>query len=81
MPGTAEEALTSTPARPISEGNTFSFKGSSTPAPVSSTPQEKAANPPKGKLKISVPVLLVVGLVFIIVWGIFWAIILGFIKR
>jgi len=35
----------------------------------------------KSKSKISLPVLIVLGLVFIIVWGLFWAIIFGFIKR
>lgn len=83
MDSTAEQALSSTPARPVSEGNTFSFSGTAhqrptAPAVPGATP---AATTTKKKSKISLPVLIVLGLVFIIVWGLFWAIIFGFIKR
>ena len=80
----AEDALSSAPARPISEGNTFSFSGTAqAPAPASLVPGATPANTPgtKKKAKISLPVLIVLGLVFLIVWGLFWAIIFGFIKR
>lgn len=80
----AEDALSSTPARPVSEGNTFSFSGTAqAPAPASIVPGATPANNPgtKKKAKISLPVLIVLGLVFLIVWGLFWAIIFGFIKR
>lgn len=68
----AEEALTSTPARPLNEGNTFAMSG-------------KAKNdPPKGTrkgLSLSKPILIVLGIAFIAIWGVFWAIVLGFIQR
>lgn len=76
MPVTAEEALTNTPARPLTGGNTFSYNGSPSPT-IMNAPQAKAA---KGKFKMSLPILIAVGVVFIVVWGVFWAIILGFIK-
>jgi len=80
---TAEQALSSSPARSVSEGNTFSFSG--TAHQPAATPTVPGATPTaaitKNKSKISLPVLIVLGLVFIIVWGLFWAIIFGFIKR
>ncbi len=82
LDSTAEQALSSTPARPVSEGNTFSFSGTAHQPPAS--PAVPGAAPVAGakkKSKISLPVLIVLGLVFIIVWGLFWAIIFGFIKR
>lgn len=76
--GGAEQALTSTPARPISEGNTFSFNGGSVkPAPAAA----QASDTTKKKAKISLPILVVLGLAFIVVWGVFWAIVLGLIQR
>ena len=79
MPSPAEQALSNTPARPLSEGNTFSFNGvAHAPQPATAT---GAAVTPKKKAKISLPVLIVLGVVFIAVWGVFWAIIFGFIKR
>lgn len=79
MPSPAEQALSNTPARPLSEGNTFSFNG------VAHAPQPAAARgaavTSKKKAKLSLPVLIVLGVVFIAVWGVFWAIIFGFIKR
>ncbi len=75
----AEQALSSTPARPISEGNTFAFNGGSVkPAPGPSTQTAEGA---KKKAKISLPILIVLGVVFIVVWGVFWAIVLGLIQR
>lgn len=74
----AEQALTSTPARPISEGNTFSFNGGDIkPTASPSAP----ADATKKKPKISLPLLIVLGVVFIVVWGVFWAIVLGLIQR
>jgi len=83
MESTAEQALSSAPARPISEGNTFAFSGTAHQPPASPTVPGTAtpAAGAKKKSKISLPVLIVLGLVFIIVWGLFWAIIFGFIKR
>ena len=83
MDSTAEQALSSAPARPISEGNTFAFSGTAHQPPASPTVPGTAtpAAGAKKKSKISLPVLIVLGLVFIIVWGLFWAIIFGFIKR
>jgi len=80
---TAEQALSSAPARPVSEGNTFSFSGTAHHPPQSPVVPGAAPVPgvAKSKSKISLPVLIVLGLVFIIVWGLFWAIIFGFIKR
>jgi hypothetical protein len=79
MPSPAEQALSNTPARPLTEGNTFSFNG------VAHAPQPATGNSAvvktKKKAKISLPVLIVLGIVFIAVWGVFWAIIFGFIKR
>jgi hypothetical protein len=78
QPSAAEDALTSTPARPISEGNSFAFSGTAKPVPgmPGATPTKV-----KSKTKISLPLLIVLGVVFILVWGVFWAIIFGFIKR
>lgn len=78
QPNAAEDALTSTPARPISEGNTFAFSGTAKPVPgmPGATPTKV-----KTKTKISLPIIIVLGVVFIIIWGVFWAIIFGFIKR
>lgn len=81
MPGTAEDALSNTPPRPIAEGNTFSFSGSAPSSSIMNAPQAAAAKAPKGKFKLSIPVLIAIGIVFIVVWGVFWAIIFGFIKR
>lgn len=71
MPTTAEDALTSTPARPVTSGNTIAFSGN-----VKDT-QTVAV---KKKSKISAPILIVLGIVFIAVWGVFWAVILGLVK-
>ena len=81
MPASAEEALTSTPARPLNEGNTFSFSGNTPTSAIMNAPQAAAAKAPKGKIKLTVPLLIGIGVVFIAVWGVFWAIILGFIKH
>lgn len=75
-PTPAEEALSSTPARPLNEGNTFTFNGKEKPG---AKPQEHPGE--KKKMAISKPILVVLGLVFIAVWGVFWAIILGVIQR
>lgn len=68
----AEEALTSAPARPLNNGASFAMKG-----------KAKDAKPETGKKKmtISKPILIILGLAFIGVWGVFWAIIFGLIQR
>lgn len=76
-PTPAEQALSSTPARPLSEGNTFAFNGGSHPAPGPAASGTTA----KKKSKISLPILIVLGIAFLGVWGVFWAIIFGFIQR
>lgn len=81
LPGSAEEALTSTPARPLSEGNTFAFNGNTVNTAPPPKTEMNAGRTVKGKFKISIPMLLIAGLVFMVVWGVFWAIIFGFIKR
>ncbi len=85
MPSAAEQALTSTPARPLNEGNTFSFNGvGQTPSPAPAVGGASATAPTakeKKKTKISLPIIIVLALVFIAVWGVFWAIIFGFIQR
>ncbi len=81
MPGTAEDALSNTPPRPISEGNTFSYSGSTPSSSVMNAPQAAEAKAPKGKFKLTMPLLIGIGVVFIAVWGVFWAIIFGFIKH
>lgn len=73
-PTPAEEALTSAPARPLSEGGAFAFNGN---AKTASAPQAGE----KKKARISKPILIVLGVVFVVVWGVFWAIIFGFIER
>lgn len=76
----ADQALSSVPPRPVNEGNTFSFNGTSKQeAPAPTSPGAMVAT--KKKSKISKPILIILGLAFIIVWGIFWAIIMGIIKR
>lgn len=78
-PTPAEQALSNTPARPVAEGNTFAFNGTAkNPTPPATTPTEVAK---KKKAKISLPVIIVLGVVFILAWGIFWAIVLGLIQR
>lgn len=78
-PTPAEQALTNTPARPLSEGNTFAFNGTvKNPIKPATTPTEVTT---KKKAKISLPVIIVLGVVFIVAWGIFWAIALGLIQR
>jgi hypothetical protein len=78
-PSPAEQALSNTPARPLSEGNTFSFNGvAQPPQAANGKPATVAAK--KGS-KISLPILIVLGLVFVVIWGVFWAILFGFIKR
>ena len=76
----AENALSSAPARPVSEidNKAFSFSGTApTPPPVPQTDKPVG----KKESKMSLPVLIVIGIVFLVVWGVFWAIIFGFIKR
>ena len=79
----AEDALTSSPARPVSEGNTFSFSGTVHNAPVDKKIKDKKveAAGDKKKARLSLPILIALGVVFLIVWCIFWAVIFGFIKR
>lgn len=76
----AENALSSTPARPVSEidNKAFSFSGTA-PTPPAVPQTDKAIG--KKESKMSLPVLIVIGIVFLVVWGVFWAIIFGFIKR
>lgn len=78
-PTPAEQALSNAPARPISEGNTFAFSGTAKPGTTAPTAPESKDT--KKKAKISKPILIVLGIVFIAVWGVFWAIILGIIQR
>jgi hypothetical protein len=80
MPTPAEDALSSTPARPVSEidNKAFSFSGTA-PTPPSAPQTDKSSQ--KKESKISLPILIVIGIVFLVVWGVFWAIIFGFIKR
>lgn len=81
-PTPAEQALTSTPARPVTEGNTFAFGGGhATPAPAPAQTANGALTPAKKKAKISMPIIIVLGVAFVAVWGVFWAIIFGFIQR
>ena len=79
-PTPAENALSSTPARPVSEidNKAFSFSGTAPTPPA--VPQTDKPVGKKGS-KMSLPVLIVIGIVFLVVWGVFWAIIFGFIKR
>lgn len=72
----AEEALSSTPARPLNGGNTFALNGKGK-APA----QTANATGVKKKTPISKPLLIILGVAFVAVWGIFWAIIFGFIQR
>lgn len=72
----ADEALSETPPRPLTTGNTFSFNGT-----VKAQSDENSVATTKGKSKISLPILIVLGIVFIVVWAVFWAIIFGFIKH
>lgn len=81
LPTPAEQALTNTPARPISEGNTFAFNGT-----VKNETPANGAQPAAGavvakKAKISLPILIILGIALIAVWGVFWALILGIIQR
>lgn len=77
----AEDALSSTPARPVSEidNKAFSFSGTASTPPAVSQTNKPASE--KKESKLSLPVLIVIGIVFLVVWGVFWAIIFGFIKR
>lgn len=79
----AEDALTSSPARPVSEGNTFSFSGTVHNAPVDQKIKDKKGEVTgeKKKARLSLPILIALGIVFLIVWCVFWAVIFGFIKR
>lgn len=77
VPDTADGALTSSPPRPVSvvDGTKpFSFSG------TASTPKEEA-KPGEKKAGISMPILIVLGVAFVAVWGVFWLVILGFINR
>lgn len=75
----AEEALSSTPARPISNDGVFSFSGGS----VKNSPTTQSGLSAQGNKKtlISKPILIILGLIFVVIWGIFWAIIFGLIQR
>lgn len=83
IPTPAEQALSSTPARQVSEGNTFSFSGTATPPPTTTPPVAGAPGKTDGKkkMKLSLPVIIGLGVVFLIVWIVFWALVFGFIPR
>lgn len=77
LPDSADQALTSSPPRPVSIADgtkPFSFSG------TASAPKEEA-KPGGKKSGISLPILIVLGIAFIAVWGVFWLVILGFINR
>lgn len=79
----ADQALTNTPLKPVTDGNTFAFNGATTDPKQQQAPQAPQANAPapeKKKSKISLPILIAVGAVFLIVWGVFWAVFLGIIN-
>lgn len=78
-PSPAEDALSSAPARPISQGGSFSFSGGNVKG--NNAPQNNTTSTVKKKALISKPILITLGLVFVAVWGIFWAIIFGLIER
>lgn len=82
-PTPAEDALTNTPARPLSSQNTFSFSGKAEPMPEapSVSLDETAGKKKKNQMKLSLPILIALGIAFILVWGLFWAVMFGIIKR
>jgi hypothetical protein len=82
-PTPAEDALTNTPARPLSSQNTFSFSGKAEPMPEapSVSLDETVSKKKKSQMKLSLPILITLGIAFIIVWGLFWAVMFGIIKR
>lgn len=83
QPTPAEDALTNTPARPLSSQNTFSFSGKAEPMPEapSVSLDETVGKKKKNQMKLSLPILIVLGIAFIVVWGLFWAVMFGIIKR
>lgn len=77
IPDAADQALTSSPPRPAStvDGTKpFSFSGTASTSKNDAKPGEK-------KSKISLPILIILGIAFIAVWGVFWLVMLGFINR
>jgi hypothetical protein len=74
----ADQALTNGPPQPVAGGGAFSYSGGNV---KSSIPHANAQTAGKKKVKISKPILIALGVVFIIVWGVFWAIIFGIIQR
>lgn len=87
---TPESALSSTPPRAISDigSKPFSFSGTAKPlAPVKEEVKaekkegEENVTEEKKKSSFSMPLLIGLGVLFIAVWGIFWAVLLGIIER
>ncbi len=77
---TAEEALTSSPPRPVSQVDgtkPFSFSGTASSTPATKDTSAKSLKKPV----ISMPILIVLGIAFVAVWAVFWLVILGFISR
>lgn len=75
-PTPAEEALSSAPARPVTTGNSFSFSGGNV-----KQPQKAETAGSKKRSFISKPILIFLGIIFIAIWGVFWAIIFGLIDQ
>lgn len=78
-----EEFLSSAPARPLQDIGVKAFAYTGKKVTATTADAANAAAPPlqaASKKGISKPILIVLVFVFVVVWGVFWAVLLGLLK-